>query len=102
MTQFGLPFWLHLPRPAFPRLNGNVTTDVAIIGAGISGIKLAYYLSKHGLSSVILEAKRVGEGASGRNQGSICSGSGILYHEAIKLFGPTCGADARKFARALW
>jgi gamma-glutamylputrescine oxidase len=102
MSAPGLPYWLDIPRPTFPQLSENVTTDVAIVGAGISGTKLAYYLSKHGLNSVIIECGRAGDGASGRNQGSICTGVGILYAKAIEQFKAACGADARKFARALW
>ncbi len=102
LAGFGLPYWLDLPRPDFPRLEGNLTADVAIVGGGICGTKLAYYLHRHGLSVVILEADRVGQGASGRNAGAICTSSCMLYHEAVGQFGPSCGAEARKMARELW
>jgi glycine/D-amino acid oxidase-like deaminating enzyme len=51
------------------------TVDVAIIGGGLSGLWTAYYLACHdpGLSIAVLESRRVGFGASGRN-GGWCSG----------------------------
>ncbi len=102
LTGFGLPYWLDFDRPQFPRLDSNLTSDIVIIGAGISGLKLAHCLAKHGISSVILEANRVGKGASGRNQGTICTAGNSLYHEAIEQFRPACGTDARRYARDLW
>lgn len=92
---FGLPYWLDFDRPRFGVLAGDVSTDVAIVGAGISGIKLAHCLSNHGIHSVVLEGGLVGEGASGRNQGSMNHGASIGYAEAIARFG-------RENARDLW
>ena len=71
MPEFGLPFWLDLPRPVFPTLDANATADVAIVGGGICGTKLAYYLSRHGLTVILLESDRIGQGASGRNGGAV-------------------------------
>lgn len=54
-----------------PPLRGDVTADVAIIGAGFTGLSTAYHLSARNpdLRVVVLEAKRVGNGGSGRNGG---------------------------------
>jgi glycine/D-amino acid oxidase-like deaminating enzyme len=56
------------PRPA---LTGDLQVDIAIIGAGYTGLWTAYYLKKANpaLSIAILEAQTVGYGASGRNGG---------------------------------
>ncbi|MGM0987681.1 MAG: NAD(P)/FAD-dependent oxidoreductase [Pseudomonadota bacterium] len=56
------------PRPA---LTGHHEADVAIIGAGLTGLWTAYYLKtlSPGLAIRVLEAERVGHGASGRNGG---------------------------------
>lgn len=99
----GLPFWLDFERPAFPRLDGDHTADVAIVGAGISGLKLAHCLARHGVKTVILEGGRVGDGASGRNQGSMCHGAGMLYQECIREFEKQgTGGESRRMARDLW
>src|SRR6202035_2033674 len=95
MTPYGLPYWLDLPRPVFPKLEGDTTADVAIIGAGIAGLKLARYLSRHGLTVVVLEGAKVGEGASGRNQGTINHSPNVAYAPCTRL-------HSRQIARDLW
>ncbi|MCD8551695.1 MAG: FAD-binding oxidoreductase [Shewanella xiamenensis] len=52
---------------AHPQLEGSITADVCIVGGGFSGINTAIELRQRGLSVVLLEAKRIGWGASGRN-----------------------------------
>ncbi|HVC99072.1 MAG TPA: FAD-dependent oxidoreductase [Pirellulales bacterium] len=95
MTTYGLPYWLDFERPAFPTLEGDATADVAIIGAGIAGLKLARYLSRHGMSAIVLEGAKVGEGASGRNQGTINHSPNLGYSQCIRL-------HSRRIARDLW
>lgn len=56
---------------AYPRLEGSVESDVCIIGAGYTGLSTALFLLEHGFSVTVLEAARVGFGASGRNGGQI-------------------------------
>ena len=58
----------HSDRPA---LSGQLSADVAIVGAGYSGLWTAYYLLKHqpDLKVVVLDAHVAGFGASGRNGG---------------------------------
>ena len=53
------------------KLNENISTDVCIIGGGLTGISSALNLSNQGLSITILEANKVGSGASGRNGGQL-------------------------------
>lgn len=57
-----------------PRLEGEVTADVCIIGAGFTGISAGLALAERGFSVVVLEAERIGFGASGRNGGQIVNG----------------------------
>jgi gamma-glutamylputrescine oxidase len=76
-----------------PALNGDVTTDVVIIGAGFTGISAALELAKAGYKVVVLEAGRIGSGASGRNGGQICTGFSAAQS---KLAGQLGEADARK------
>jgi len=95
LAGYGLPYWLDVPRPSFPRLEANVTADAVVIGGGICGLKMAHYLQEHGLKTIILEGSRVGDGASSRNQGSVNHGGGASYAERIKRYG-------RAQARAVW
>ena len=57
-----------------PALKGETQADVCVIGAGFTGISAALELSERGYSVVVLEATRIGFGASGRNGGQIVNG----------------------------
>ena len=55
-------------------LAGRETADVCVVGAGFTGVSAALHLAERGYSVVLLEAERVGWGASGRNGGQVGSG----------------------------
>ena len=59
------------PVPERPALNGAEETDVCVIGAGYTGLSTALFLLEHGFKVTVLEAAKVGFGASGRNGGQI-------------------------------
>ena len=58
----------------WPSLQGEVSTDVAIVGGGFTGLSAALHLAQAGRSVVLLEAERIGWGASGRNGGQLHTG----------------------------
>ncbi|HET7615498.1 MAG TPA: FAD-dependent oxidoreductase, partial [Bacillales bacterium] len=55
-------------------LRGDRHCDVAVIGAGFSGISTAYHLQKKKCETIVLEKETVGFGASGRNGGEVLAG----------------------------
>ncbi|WP_130835410.1 NAD(P)/FAD-dependent oxidoreductase [[Erwinia] mediterraneensis] len=55
----------------WPTLRGSVQCDVCIIGGGFTGLSAALFLTEAGYDVVVLEAARVGYGASGRNGGQV-------------------------------
>ena len=59
---------------SYPRLTEMVIADVCIIGAGYTGLSAAIHLARKGYSVAVLEAHRVGSGASGRNGGVLGMG----------------------------
>lgn len=62
------------PHPAYPPLEGDTRCDVAVVGAGFTGVSAALSLVERGYDVVLLEANRVGWGASGRNGGQLIDG----------------------------
>lgn len=60
--------------PERSTLTGSIRVDVAVIGAGLTGLWAALTLAKAGRSVAVLDAHRVGFGASGRNGGQVHSG----------------------------
>jgi len=79
----------------YPPLQGNLSVDVAIVGAGLSGLGAAYALRDSGARVVVVEAETVGSGASGRNGGFVLAGPAMEYADAVDRL----GAD---MARDLW
>jgi gamma-glutamylputrescine oxidase len=60
--------------PIREALRGDVQADVVVIGAGYAGLSAALELAQRGYSVVVLEAGRIGQGASGRNGGQTIVG----------------------------
>lgn len=58
----------------YPPLAGDLSADVVVIGGGFTGLSAALELAEAGYSVAVLEAGRVGAGASGRNGGQVCTG----------------------------
>ena len=78
----------------YPQLRGAETADVCVIGAGFTGIATALTLAERGYKVHVVEANRVGWGASGRNGGQLIGGisgeSAIAKHhgrDVEELFG---------------
>ncbi len=76
-------------------LDGSSRADVCIIGGGYTGLSSALHLAQRGYDVVLLEARKPGWGASGRNGGQVCSGQRKDQIELAKMV----GADA---ARQFW
>jgi gamma-glutamylputrescine oxidase len=72
---------------AFPTLQGDVEADVVVIGGGYTGLSAALHLSERGFSVVLLEAARIGWGASGRNGGQLIPGLRKGAAELVRIFG---------------
>ncbi|MCJ7873823.1 FAD-binding oxidoreductase [Phaeobacter sp. J2-8] len=73
--------------PRFVPLRGTVDADVCIVGAGYTGLSAALELARAGRRVVVLEAHRVGFGASGRNGGQLGSGQRVDQQGLEKLVG---------------
>lgn len=69
----------------FPPLHGDVSADVCVIGAGFTGISTALHLAERGYNVHVVEANKVGWGASGRNGGQMIGGIAGEKHVAKQL-----------------
>lgn len=76
------------------------TVDVAIIGAGISGLSAAFWLKKEdpNLNVVIIERNRLGFGATGRNAGFITCGSVEHFNRLVERWGKDRALEIWKFS----
>lgn len=80
--------------PAAAPLAGRVSTDVCIVGAGYAGLSAALELAERGYAVVVLDAQRVGWGASGRNGGQVIAGYGHGGEDTLEAQLPP--ADVRR------
>ncbi|MEH6366730.1 MAG: FAD-dependent oxidoreductase, partial [Pseudomonas marincola] len=74
----------------YPTLQGQVSVDVVIIGGGFTGVASAVELAERGLKVAIVEANKIGWGATGRNGGQVTgslSGDGAMRKQMRKKLG---------------
>lgn len=83
------------PAPERPFLQGEVTADVCVVGAGFTGLSAALHLAERGYTTVVLESHSVGWGASGRNGGQALVGTSAGSLQARDLLG-------ERWARCIW
>lgn len=74
-------------RPSFPTLDGDISTDVLIIGGGMAGVLCAYALHRAGVPYVLVEAETVCSGITKNTTAKITSQHGLIYDKLIKKFG---------------
>ncbi|MGI9333044.1 MAG: NAD(P)/FAD-dependent oxidoreductase, partial [Gammaproteobacteria bacterium] len=79
----------------WPQLVDTVEADVCVVGGGFTGVSAALHLAERGYDVVLLEAARIGWGASGRNGGQIGSGLRADVRELESRLG-------RETARTFW
>jgi len=86
--------------PDAPPLTGAADTDVAIIGAGYTGLSAALHLAERGIQATVLEAETPGWGASGRNGGQVNPGFYAAPDEVEAVFGAERAARMVQMAGA--
>lgn len=81
------PVWDDAPWEALPRLDGDTTADVCVVGLGGSGLAAVMELLERGASVVGIDAGMVAGGAAGRNGGFLLAGTYDFYHDAVRKLG---------------
>ena len=95
--RLGAPYWLSgVPtRRARPSLRRDLDVDVAVVGGGVTGCTLAYFLAQAGARVALFEAKRVG-------QGSTAASTALLMQEPDTDFGGLRARYGEEAARHVW
>ena len=73
------------PAPDTPPLRESASVDVAIVGAGFTGLSTALHLAERGVKVCVLDAAEPGWGASGRNGGQLIPGLKYFPDELVQL-----------------
>jgi glycine/D-amino acid oxidase-like deaminating enzyme/nitrite reductase/ring-hydroxylating ferredoxin subunit len=95
------PYWMKsVSIPPFPKLQGDVRADVAVIGAGITGVTAAVLLKRAGKRVVLLEARRVGDGETGHTTAHLTEMIDTDYRTLARDFGMEGAALAAQSSRA--
>ena len=89
-----VPYWLAKKKISFPALKQDLRADVAVIGAGITGASVCFWLADK-CRVVLLEEDMIASKASGRNAGFLLTGTADYYNRAVLRYG-------QEKAKALW
>jgi gamma-glutamylputrescine oxidase len=94
-----VPYWLDYPYDPRPPLDRGIEVDACVIGGGVSGLSCARELARRGARTVLLEARTVASGASGRNGGFLLAGAAPFHLDARAAWGRE--PAARIYARTV-
>lgn len=73
--------------PSFPALEGDIKTDVLIIGGGMAGILCAHFLQEQGVDYVLAEGREICSGVTKNTTAKITSQHGLIYQKIAKQRG---------------
>ena len=81
-------YWIASTEPtSYEPLPDGIDVDVAVLGAGITGLTAAYLLTRQGRSVAVVEMKRIVRGVTGYTTAKLTAGHGLVYHRLIETFG---------------
>jgi glycine/D-amino acid oxidase-like deaminating enzyme len=90
-TTYGRSLWLDRFPPSripdYPRQRGRQTTDVVVVGGGLTGCATAYAMSAAGIKVVLVEADRIGRAGTASGAGWISDDPGVDFSALEKAFG---------------
>jgi glycine/D-amino acid oxidase-like deaminating enzyme len=90
-TRYGVSPWIDTfprsRRPDHPRLRGELTADIVIIGGGLTGCATAYACAVAGLKPIVIEAHRIGQGSAGRGAGLLLPEPGPSFRDVTEKHG---------------
>src|ERR1051325_8643828 len=91
-----VPVWIDdTPIRKFPKLQGNISADVLVVGGGVTGITAAYLLKKGGLTVALIERERVASIDTGHTTAHLTYVTDVQLQELVRNF-------AEDHAQATW
>lgn len=72
--------------PEFKKLEGDIETDVLIVGGGIAGLLCGYFLNKQGVENIIVDAHRIGSGTTSKTTAVVTAQHSNVYTNIVKKF----------------
>ncbi len=88
--------WVNTQKmPSFPRLEGDIKTDILIIGGGMAGILTAFMLEQAGADYLLIEKDEICSGVTQNTTAKITSQHGLIYSKLIDVYGTD-------YARMYW
>ena len=81
--------WQETDLPRFPHLDGDIKTDVLIIGGGIAGILTAYFLHQSGIKYILVEKNRICGENTQNTTAKITVQHGLIYNRLLRNDGET-------------
>lgn len=79
--------WENETLPRFPTLEGDLQTDVLVVGGGIAGLLAAYELQRHGVECVLVERNRICSGVTSKTTAKITAQHRLIYSEIAARYG---------------
>ncbi len=79
--------WNNIKKPKFGTFEGDIKTDVLIVGGGLCGILCAYILKEAGVDSVLAESQTICNGITKNTTAKITLQHGLIYYKIIKKYG---------------
>jgi glycine/D-amino acid oxidase-like deaminating enzyme len=90
-TRYGVSPWIDTfpsnRRPDHPRLRGDHTADVVIVGGGLTGCATAFACVAAGMRPLVIEADRLGTGSAGRSAGLLLPDPGVFFKDIVRAHG---------------
>ena len=98
--RFSTPVWRapDCAAPLHTPLEGEERVDLLVVGGGLLGLSTALHAARRGLATRVLEANRIGTGASGLNGGQVIPGLKLDPADLVARFGPARGEALIAFA----
>ncbi len=97
--------WLYqlIHKRPIDTLHADITTDIAVLGAGVAGVMTAYFLLKETDKQVVLlDAGKVAHGATGHNAGQLVGEFERELHDIAEEFGVEKAVQAEKLVNSAW